>query len=215
MNVMIIGCGRVGSQLALLLSQEGHNVTIIDKNPDSFKRLGGTFNGIAAAGNGFDEKLLKELKIEKQDAFVSVTSGDNTNLMASQIAKKIFNVPRVMARVYDPKRADIYKKLGLDIISGTVLVAAMIRDKIIENRFTSYLVETGELGVIEIIADDRIAGKKANDLTMPNEFRVVVIDRKSAVIIPERDTKILLNDKIMGVVRTSSLKKIKEAFNLK
>ena len=215
MNVMIVGCGRVGSQLALLLSQEGHNVTIIDKNPDSFKRLGGSFNGIAAAGNGFDDKLLKELKIDKQDAFVSVTSGDNTNLMASQIAKKIFKVPKVMARVYDPRRADIYRKLGLDIMSGTVLVAAMIRDKIIENRFTSYLVETGELGVIEIIADSSFSGKKAGDLGMLNDFLVVAIARGKYVIIPEADTKIEPNDKIMGVVRTSSLKKVKEALGLK
>src|SRR3989338_8657230 len=92
MNIMIVGCGRVGSQLALLLSQEGHNVIIIDKNQDSFKRLGGAFNGMAALGSGFDEKLLKELNIDKQDAFVSVTSGDNTNLMASQITKKNFNI---------------------------------------------------------------------------------------------------------------------------
>jgi trk system potassium uptake protein TrkA len=97
------------------------------------------------------------------DAFVSVTSGDNTNLMASQIAKKIFKVPRVIARVYDPRRADIYRKLGLDIISGTILVAAMIRDKLIENRFTSYLVETGELGVIEIIVNDELKGKKVSE----------------------------------------------------
>ena len=214
MNIMIVGCGRVGSQLALLLSQEGHNVTIIDKNPDSFKRLGGTFNGIAAAGNGFDEKLLKELKIDKQDAFVSVTSGDNTNLMASQIAKKIFKVPRVIARVYDPKRADIYKKLGLDIISGTVLVAAMIRDKLIENRFTSYLIETGELGVIEIIANSQLAKKKVGDLTIPDEFLVVVIERKKKVIIPQPDTRLEVDDKVMGVVRIASLKKVKERFKL-
>jgi len=214
MNVMIIGCGRVGSQLALLLSQEGHNVTIIDKNQDAFKRLGGAFNGIAALGNGFDEKLLKELKIDRQDAFVSVTSGDNTNLMASQIAKKIFKVPRVMARVYDPKRADIYKKLGLDIISGTVLVAAMIRDKIIENRFTSYLVETGELGVIEIIVNGALKGKKVSEINMPDEFLVVVIERKKKVIIPQPDARLELSDKIMGVVRTTSLKKVKEAFKL-
>lgn len=214
MNIMIIGCGRVGSQLALLLSQEGHNVTIIDKNPEAFKRLGGTFNGVQAVGNGFDENLLKELKIEKQDAFVSVTSGDNTNLMASQIAKKIFKVPRVMARVYDPKRADIYKKLGLDIISGTVLVAAMIRDKIIENRFTSYLVETGELGVIEIIVKEELKGKKVEDLNIRDEFLVVVIERKKKVIIPQPDARLELDDKVMGVVRTSSLKKIKEMFKL-
>jgi trk system potassium uptake protein TrkA len=214
MNIMIVGCGRVGSQLALLLSQEGHNVTIIDKNPEAFKRLGGTFNGIQAVGNGFDEKLLRELKIDKQDAFVSVTSGDNTNLMASQIAKKMFKVPRVIARVYDPKRADIYRRLGLDIMSGTVLVAAMIRDKIIENRFTSYLIETGELGVIEIIVNASLKGKKASEINIPDEFLVVVIERKKHVIIPQPDTRLELDDKVMGVVRTTSLKKVKEIFKL-
>ncbi|MFA5146898.1 MAG: TrkA family potassium uptake protein [Candidatus Omnitrophota bacterium] len=214
MNIMIVGCGRVGSQLALLLSQEGHNVTIIDKSQDSFKRLGATFNGIAAVGNGFDEKLLKELKVDKQDAFVSVTSGDNTNLMASQIAKKIFKVPRVIARVYDPKRANIYRKLGLDTISGTVLVAAMIRDKIIENRFTSYLVETGELGVIEVPIDEHLKGRQVKELNMPDEFMVVTIERKKKVIIPQLETRLELNDKVMGVVRTTSLGKVKNTFKL-
>ncbi len=214
MNVMIIGCGRVGSQLALLLAQEGHNVTIIDKNPEAFKRLGGTFNGIVATGTGFDEKLLNELKINKQDAFVSVTSGDNTNLMASQIAKKMFKVPRVIARVYDPKRADIYRKLGLDIISGTMLVAAMIRDKIIENRFTSYLVETGELGVIEIVVNGALKDKRVSEINIPDEFLVTVIERKKRVIIPQPDARLEVGDKVMGVVRTSSLKKVKERFKL-
>jgi len=214
MNIMIVGCGRVGSQLAVLLSQEGHNVTIIDKNVDSFKRLGGTFNGVTAVGNAFDEKLLRELKVDKQDAFVSVTSGDNTNLMASQIARKMFKVPRVIARVYDPQRADIYKKFDLDIISGTILVAAMIRDKIIENRFTGYLVETGELGVIEIIATKELAGKRVSDMNIPDEFSVVVIERKKKVIITETFTKIELGDKIMGLVRTTSLKKVKQIFKL-
>lgn len=214
MNIMIIGCGRVGSQLALLLSQEGHNVTIIDKKAESFKRLGGTFNGVSATGNGFDENLLRELKIEKQDAFVSVTSGDNTNLMASQIARKIFKVPKVIARVYDPKRADIYRKLGLDIMSGTVLVAAMIRDKIIENRFTSYLIETGELGMIEIIVKENLKDKRVGELMVSDEFSVVAIERKKRVIIPQPDQKLEIGDKVIGVVRTSSLKKIKEIFKL-
>lgn len=214
MNIMIIGCGRVGSQLALLLSQEGHNVTIIDKDQGSFGKLGGSFNGVTATGNGFDETLLRELKIDKQDAFVSVTSGDNTNLMASQIAKKLFKVPRVIARVYDPRRADIYKKLGLDVISGTILVAAMIRDKLIENRFTSYLVETGELGVIEIIVDRDLRGKKVSELNIPDEFMVVIIERKKRVIIPQQHDRLDLEDKVIGVVRTSSLKKVKEIFRL-
>lgn len=214
MNIMIVGCGRVGSQLAVLLSQEGHNVTIIDKDADSFKRLGGTFNGVTAVGNAFDEKLLRELKVDKQDAFVSVTSGDNINLMASQIARKMFKVPRVIARVYDPQRADIYKKFDLDIISGTILVAAMIRDKIIENRFTGYLVETGELGVIEIIAGRELEGKRVSDLNIPDEFSAVVIERKKKVIITETFTRIELGDKIMGLVRTTSLEKVKQIFKL-
>lgn len=214
MNIMIIGSGRVGSQLALLLSQEGHNVTVIDKNADSLKRLGSSFNGVTAVGNGFDEGLLRELKIEKQDAFVSVTSGDNTNLMASQIAKKIFQVPRVMARVYDPARADIYKKLGMDIISGTTLVAAMIRDRIIENRFSSYLIESGDLGVIEIVVGDTLKGKSVKEISIPDEFSVAVIERKKHVIIPQPDARLESGDKVMGIVRTTSLKKVKEAFKL-
>jgi trk system potassium uptake protein TrkA len=119
-----------------------------------------------------------------------------------------------MARVYDPKRADIYKRLGLDTISGTVLVAAMIRDKIIENRFTGYLVETGELGVIEIPVLAELRGKKVEELTIPDEFLVVTIERKGRVIIPHGDTGLELGDKVIGVVRTTSLKKVKQVFKL-
>ena len=113
-----------------------------------------------------------------------------------------------------PERADIYKKFDLDIISGTILVAAMIRDKIIENRFTGYLIETGELGVIEIIASKNLEGKRVSDLNIPDEFSVVVIERKKKVIITETFTRIELDDKIMGLVRTTSLKKVKAIFKL-
>ena len=126
----------------------------------------------------------------------------------------MFKVPRVIARVYDPQRADIYKKFDLDIISGTILVAAMIRDKIIENRFTGYLVETGELGVIEIIATKDLEGKRVSDMNIPDEFSVVVIERKKKVIITETFTKIELGDKVMGLVRTASLDKVKAIFKL-
>jgi trk system potassium uptake protein TrkA len=134
--------------------------------------------------------------------------------MASQIAKKMFKVPRVIARVYDPKRAEIYRKLGLDIISGTMLVAAMIRDKIIENMFTGYLVETGELGVIELLVGDELKGKRSSEINIPDEFRIIVVERKKRVIIPEPDTRLELGDKVIGVVRTTSLKEVKETFKL-
>lgn len=215
MYIIIIGCGRVGGELAKLLSSEGHNVVIIDKNPHAFDRLGAGFNGITLVGNGFDPELLKSAGIEKADAFCAVTNGDNTNIMSSQVAKKIFNVPKVVARVYDPMRAEIYKTLGLDVISGTVLFASMLRDKIIESRFSSYLIETGELGVIEIDISDKFKGKPVEEINMPGEFIITaVINKKKQTIIPELRTVLEKGDKIMAVVKTASLQKVRKIFEL-
>jgi len=214
MYVIIVGCGRVGSELAKLLSAEGHNVVIIDNNPVAFDRLGGTFNGLTLLGNGFSLSLLKQAGIEKADAFCAVTDGDNTNLVSAQAAKKIFKVPKVIARVYDPQRAHIYKALGLDIISGTMLFAAMLRDKIIESRFSSYLIETKELGVIEIEVKNNLVGKTIQDINMPGEFLVVAIRRLQDVIIPGPSATLKEKDVLMAAVKVTSLKKIKEKFNL-
>jgi len=214
MYVIIVGCGRVGSELAKLLSAEGHNVVIIDKNPASFERLGGAFNGITVIGNGFSLNLLRQAGIEKADAFCAVTNGDNTNLVSAQAAKKIFNVPKVIARVYDPQRAHIYKALGLDIISGTILFAAMLRDKIIESRFSSYLIETKDLGVLEIEVKGDLAGKAIKDINIPGEFLVVTIRRPREIILPQSETLVKEKDILMGAVKVESLKKIKQKFNL-
>ncbi|MFA5251299.1 MAG: TrkA family potassium uptake protein [Phycisphaerae bacterium] len=214
MYVIIVGCGRVGSELAKLLAGEGHNVVVVDKNRASFERLGGTFNGLTMAGNGFNLSLLKRAGIEKADAFCAVTNGDNTNLVAAQVAKKIFNVPKVIARVYDPYRANIYSVLGLDIISGTILFAAMLRDKIIESRFSSYLIETKELGVIEIEVKEDLAGKTIQEMNIPGEFLVTAIRKLEGVVIPEPGTVLNSKDTLMAVVKVASLKKIKDKFGL-
>jgi len=214
MHVIIVGCGRVGAELAKLLSNEGHNVVVIDKSRDAFDRLGNTFNGLTMSGNGFDLELLKQMGVEKADAFCAVTNGDNTNLIAAQVAKKIFKVPKVLARVYDPQRAQIYAALGLDIISGTTLFASMLRDKIIESRFSSYLIETKDLGVFEIEVDDGLAGKTPLDINIPQEFMIVAIRRLSGVIIPENNTTFRPKDVLMAVVKVASLDKIKEKFRL-
>ena len=209
MYVIIVGCGRVGSELAKLLSNEGHNVVVIDKAQSSFDRLGGTFNGLTMVGNGFDLALLKQVGIEKADAFCAVTNGDNTNLVSAQVAKKIFKVPKVLARVYDPQRAHIYTALGLDIISGTILFAAMLRDKIIESRFSSYLIESKELGVIEIEVKEKLAGKSIMDVNMPGDLLVAAIRRVKDVIIPDVHSVLKRHDILMAVVKVSSLDKIK------
>jgi trk system potassium uptake protein TrkA len=214
MYVIIVGCGRVGSELAKLLSAEGHNVVVIDQDQRSIERLGGTFNGLTLIGNGFGLALLKQAGIEKADAFCAVTNGDNTNLICAQVAKRIFKVPKVFARIYDPQRAHIFKALGLDIISGTILFAAMLRDKIIESRFSSYLIETKELGVIELEVKNNLIGKKIQDINIPGDFLVVAIRRLDGVVIPELNTVLRPKDVLMAAVKVASLKKIKEKFHI-
>ncbi len=214
MYVIIVGSGRVGAELAKLLSNEGHNVVVIDKSQASFERLGGTFNGLTLVGNGFDLNLLKQAGIEKADAFCAVTDGDNTNLVSAQVAKRIFKVPKVIARVYDPQRAHIYAALGLDIISGTILFAAMLRDKIIESRFSSYLIEAKDLGVIEIEIKNELVGKTVQEINMPGEFLVVAIIRLQGTILPEPGTSLKDKDILMAAVKVASLNKIKRRFKI-
>jgi trk system potassium uptake protein TrkA len=125
-----MGCGRVGAQLASLLDKDGHQVTALDSDPYSFRRLPADFGGEALLGNGLDEDILKKAGIENTDAFVVVTQGDNRNVMAAQIAKHIFNVPKVVCRIYDPLRRDLYAMLGLETISPTTVFAQLLREKL-------------------------------------------------------------------------------------
>ncbi|MBI4186575.1 MAG: TrkA family potassium uptake protein [Chloroflexi bacterium] len=131
MKVIIVGCGRVGAHLAGLLDAEGHEVTILDNDAYSFRRLSPTFGGTAQLGNGIDQEALKRAGIETADAFVVVTQGDNRNIMAAQIAKYIFNVPRVVCRIYDPLRQELYQALGLESICPTVVFADMLKEKLL------------------------------------------------------------------------------------
>ncbi|MFC1974202.1 potassium channel family protein [Chloroflexota bacterium] len=131
MNIIIMGCGRVGVQLAIMMIDDGHKVTIIDTDPDSFRRLPVDFSGKALVANGLDEDALKKAGIKEANVFVAVTQGDNRNVMASQIAKHIFNVPKVACRIYDPIREEMYRNLGLDTISPTMVSAQLLSDVIV------------------------------------------------------------------------------------
>jgi len=130
MKVVIMGCGRVGAQLAAQLESDGHTVTVLDNNAYSFRRLPPDFSGTALLGNGLDEEALKKAGIEEADAFFVLTQGDNRNVMAAQIAKHIFNVPRVICRIYDPLRQELYQTLGLEAISPTTIFAQILREKL-------------------------------------------------------------------------------------
>ena len=130
MKVIIMGCGRVGARLAGLLDADGHSVTILDTDAYSFRRLPPEFDGTALIGNGINEEALKKAGIEEADAFVAVTQGDNRNVMATQIAKHIFNVPKVICRIYDPLRQELYSTLGLETFSPTTIFAQILKEKV-------------------------------------------------------------------------------------
>ena len=130
MRVVIMGCGRVGSQLATQLHREGHAVSIIDMSSKSFRRLPDDFGGMTIIGTGIDEDVLRSAGIEGADAFVAVTEGDNRNIMAAQVAREIFGVPEVVARIYDPGREAIYRDLGLDTICPTTVIGSLIQERL-------------------------------------------------------------------------------------
>lgn len=131
MNVVIMGCGRVGARVASLLDQNGHSVTVIDTRPQAFDRLARDFTGDTVIGTGIDEDVLRLAGIESADTFIAVAAHDNRNLMAAQVAQVIFKVPQVIVRIYDPVREDTYRRMGLTTICPTTTISAMILDHVI------------------------------------------------------------------------------------
>ena len=127
MKAVIVGCGRVGSRLARELDTDGHQVTIIDEKVSAFGRLGEDFHGEMVVGTGIDESVLRRAGIESADWFVSVTNGDNRNIMAAQIAKVVFKVPRVITRIYDPIREQVFREMGLETVGSTTIVSDLVR----------------------------------------------------------------------------------------
>ncbi len=130
MKVIIMGCGRVGARVASVLDHNGHDVTVIDTESRSFRRLPADFSGQTIVGTGIDADVLRQAGIEEADAFIAATNGDNRNIMAAQVAQKVFEVPVVVCRIYDPVREDTYRKLGLATVCPTTLISAHILDHV-------------------------------------------------------------------------------------
>jgi len=213
MYIIIVGCGRIGAYLANLL-QFDHNVVVIDRDEKALSKLGDSFNGIYINGDGLDPDVLKEAGIEKADSFIVTTGNDNTNIVVAQIAKKIFNVSKVVARVSSPGKAEIYRDLGIDPINSTAIFASFLRDKLLGKSFTSYLFESKKLNILEIKNTGRYTGESVEELNIPNDFKVIAIIRGEEVLIP--DEKILIEDEdiIFGVARLETLKRIRRTLKL-
>ncbi|MCM8762081.1 MAG: TrkA family potassium uptake protein [Candidatus Omnitrophica bacterium] len=213
MYIIIVGCGKIGSYLANILQDE-HNVVVIDREDKAFSKLGDSFNGLYVSGDGLDPDILKEAGIEKADALVVTTSNDNTNIVVAQIAKKIFNVQKVVARVSDVGKSEIYRNLGVDPVNSTAIFSSFLREKILGKNFTSYLFESEKLNILEVKNTGRYTGKLVDDLNIPGDFKVIAIIRGDEPIIPDEKTVIEDDDFILGVVRLTVLRRIRRTLKL-
>lgn len=199
----------MGARLAQLLEAEGHQITVADKDPTSFSRLE-NFKGRRILGNGIDVDFLKKAGIEEAQAFAAVTSGDNTNLMAAQMAEKIFNVPKVVCRVYDPKRAGIYYDLGLQTVCSTTVGARMIRNLLTgPTMLRAYHLGDASAQALEIKIGPKAVGKHISELEIPGEFSISAIVRNETVLIPDKNEPLQTDDQVFGVAMVKSIDKVK------
>lgn len=210
MKVIVAGCGRVGSSLANRLSMEGHDVAVVDKDPTSFERLGKTFKGITVKGFVFDGEALKKAGIERADAFISVTSGDNSNVVAATIAKDIYRVPKVVARIYEPRRADIYRRLGIPTVSSVTWASNEILTLVLHTEITTEATfGDGEVQLARIEIPPRLVGRTVDDISIPGEILISAIVRGGKSFIPTAGAVFQEHDLVKLVVLTTALPKLK------
>jgi trk system potassium uptake protein TrkA len=209
MKVIIMGCGRVGSQVATLLSHSGHDITVIDSDPAALAILGPEFGGRKIRGVGFDKGVLLEAGIENADAFVATSPSDNANVVAARIARNIFKVPRVIARLYDPRRAEIYQRLGLVTISTTTWGAERITELLTHSNLDPiFSFGGGEVALISLEVPSVLIGHQVKDIMVPGEVSVVSIVRKDESFIPIPGTEFCDKDLVYLAVLASSMDRL-------
>ncbi len=208
-NVIVVGCGRVGSQLANMLSDNGHNVCVVDLRADAFANLGRDFNGSIVQGLGFDEDTLVKAGIEECDVIAAVTNLDNTNLMVAEVGNRLFGVDHVIARLYNPDHERAYMQLGIDYVCGTSLVAEEVFSKIMAG-YGAHLDTFGEFEVLRFSLDLSCTGKRtirASELERDHDIRIVAFERAdgSASSIPTHDSILYNGDSVLACVRQDLL----------
>ena len=215
MHIIIIGCGRVGARLASLLSSSGHSVVVIDKNPEAFERLEPSFKGKTIEGVGFDRKTLLDAGIEQADALAAVTNGDNSNVVVASIAAQDFHVPRVVARINDPVRAEIFPKLGITTISSTLWTSGRIFEYLISPELHN-VFSVGSAGVqlYEFEVQPVLVDRNVKDLNVSNEIRVVAITREGVGFITVLGSIFKRRDRVLVAVDTRSIDKLRAMLGL-
>ncbi|MDQ3663212.1 MAG: TrkA family potassium uptake protein [Actinomycetota bacterium] len=195
MHVVIMGCGRVGSTLAHNLENRDHSVSVIDRNPDAFRRLGPSYSGNTVEGYGFDRDVLVEAGIEGAGAFAAVSSGDNSNIISARVAREQFGITNVVARIYDPGRAEVYERLGIPTVATVTWAADRVLRRLLpEGAEPLWRDPSGSVRVDEIPAPDSWVGSTVLQLQDRTGARVAFMTRLGSGLIPSRDTVVQEGD---------------------
>lgn len=197
-----MGCGRVGSTLARSLEDRNHTVSIIDTSPDSFRRLGPGFNGAKVTGIGFDQDVLEKAGIERADAFCAVSSGDNSNIIAARVARETFGIQQVVARIYDPGRAEVYQRLGIETVATVKWTADQVLRRILPaGAEPDFRDPSGTIRVDAIMVTERWVGERTVRFQEEAGCRIAWIDRLGVGTLPTRDSVLQEGDMMHLVMR--------------
>jgi trk system potassium uptake protein len=212
-HIVIMGCGRVGSTLAHILEDQGHSVAVIDQDADAFRKLRSGFKGRKVTGYGFDRDVLIEAGIEEADAFAAVSSGDNSNIISARVVRESFGIQRVAARIYDPRRAEVYQRLGIPTV-GTVRWTAdqMLRTLLPDGAESLWRDPTGKVVLAEVAYSDRWLGEKVKMLEQATGARIAFISRLGQAILPEPATVLQEGDLVHVIAVESDLERISREF---
>jgi trk system potassium uptake protein len=213
MHIVIMGCGRVGSTLAHILEDQGHSVAVIDQDLEAFRKLRPSFHGGKVSGIGFDRDVLIEAGIEKADAFAAVSSGDNSNVIAARVARESFGVQRVAARIYDPRRAEVYQRLGIPTVATVRWTAdQMLRRLLPEGAATLWRDPTGSVVLAELGCCDDWLGEKVSALEAAADTRIAFISRLGEALLPGPGTVLQQGDVLHVITKENDLKHISSVF---
>jgi len=201
-HVVIMGCGRVGSTLARSLEDRNHTVSIIDSDPDAFRRLGPMFNGTKVTGYGFDQAVLTEAGIERADAFAAVSSGDNSNIIAARVARETFGIDQVVARIYDPGRAEVYQRLGITTVATVKWTADQVLRRLLPvGAEPDFRDPSGTIRVDQVPAPTAWVGHRTVEFQAASTSRIAWIDRLGEGMLPTIDSVIQEHDLLHLVMR--------------
>ena len=216
MRVIIVGCGRMGAELANQMWHDGHDVTVVDKNPQAFYRLGAGFKGATVEGIGFDREVLIRAGVERADALAATTSGDNSNIITARVARNVFHVPKVIARLYDPRRAEIYQRLGLQTVSSTAWgVSRAIQLLSHAELYVTVTLGSGDVEIIELEAPLHWAGRTVNNVNVPGEIMVTAVTRQGKTFIPATGTVFQDGDRAAVAVLASARERLEDLMALR